>query len=53
MIGVMKSVQLNISMILGAILGPLFYFVSPDWCVLIGGFIAGSIAFLFGEKNVS
>ena len=53
MIGVMKSIQLNVSIILGAILGPLFYFISPDWCVLIGGFIAGTIAFVIGEKNVS
>ena len=53
MIGVMKSIQLNVSIILGAILGPLFYFISPDWCVLIGGFIAGTVAFVIGEKNVS
>ena len=53
MIGVMKSIQLNISIILGAILGPLFYIISPDWCVLIGGFIAGTVAFVIGEKNVS
>ena len=52
MIGVMKSIQLNVSIILGAILGPLFYFISPDWCVLIGGFLAGTIAFVIGEKNV-
>ena len=53
MIGMMKSIQLNVSIILGAILGPLFYFISPDWCVLIGGFVAGTVAFVIGEKNVS
>ena len=53
MIGVMKSIQLNVSIILGAILGPLFYLISPDWCVLIGGFVAGTVAFVIGEKNVS
>ena len=53
LIGVMKSIQLNVSIILGAILGPLFYLISPDWCVLIGGFVAGTVAFIIGEKNVS
>ena len=51
--GVMKSIQLNVSIILGTILGPLFYLISPDWCVLIGGFVAGTVAFVIGEKNVS
>ena len=37
--------------ILGAILGPAFYFVSPEWCILFGGFTAGTIAYLVGEKN--
>ena len=53
MIGVMKTLELNISIILGAVLGPLFYLISPDWCVLIGGFVAGSIAFFIGERNVT
>ena len=39
--------------IFSTILGPLFYLMSPDWCVLIGGFIAGTVAFVIGEKNVS
>ena len=34
------------------ILGPTFYFISPEWCILFGGLIAGTIAFLLGEKNV-
>ena len=38
--------------ILGTILGPVFYFLSPEWCILFGGFVVGTIAFLFGEKNV-
>ena len=53
MIGAMKSFQLAVSIILGATLGPLFYLISPDWCILIGGFIAGTFAFIIGEKNVS
>ena len=51
MIGAMKTSQISFSVIFGAILGPAFYFLSPEWCVLFGGFIAGSIAFLIGEKN--
>ncbi len=51
MIGAMKTSQISFSVIFGAILGPAFYFFSPEWCVLFGGFIAGSIAFLIGEKN--
>jgi hypothetical protein len=31
-------------------LGPSFYFLSPEWCILFGGIVAGTIAFLFGEK---
>ena len=36
--------------ILGTILGPAFYSLSPEWCILFGGFSAGSIAFFIGEK---
>ena len=51
MIGAMKTIQISVSVILGAILGPAFYFVSPEWCILFGGFTAGTIAYLVGEKN--
>ena len=52
MVGAMKTIQISLSVILGAILGPIFYFVSPEWCILFGGFIAGTIAYFFGEfKN--
>ena len=52
MIGVMKSKSISVAIILGVILGPTFYFVSPEWCILFGGTIAGTIAFLIGEKNL-
>ncbi len=52
MIGVMKTAQLSLAIILGALLGPAFYFLSPEWSVLLGGVTAGTIAYLFGEKNV-
>ena len=42
---------INLLFLFGLILGPLFYFVSPEWCVLFGGFFAGTIAYFIGEKN--
>ena len=53
MIGGMKTIQISLSVTLGAILGPAFYFLSTEWCILFGGFIAGSIAYIIGEKNGS
>ena len=50
MIGAMKTLQISSSVILGIILGPAFYSLSPEWCILFGGFSAGSIAFFIGEK---
>ena len=52
MVGAMKTLQITLSVILGAILGPIFYFFSPEWSILLGGLVAGSIAYLIGEKNV-
>ena len=49
MVGAMKTIQVSLSVILGAILGPLFFFVSPEWSILYGGFSAGTIAFFIGE----
>ncbi len=49
MLGAMKTIQIALSVILGSILGPVFYFLSPEWCILFGGFAAGTIAFLYGE----
>ena len=52
MVEAMKTFQVILSVTLGAILGPVFYFFSPEWSILLGGLIAGSIAYLVGEKNV-
>ena len=52
MVGAMKTIQVSLSVILGTILGPLFFFISPEWSILYGGFSAGSIAFFIGELNV-
>ena len=53
MVGAMKTIQVTFSVLLGAILGPVFYFFSPEWSILLGGLIAGSTAYFIGEKNVS
>ena len=53
MVGAMKTLQITLSVILGAILGPVFYFFSPEWSILLGGLLGGSFAYLIGEKNVN
>ena len=51
MIGAMKNVSISLAVILGTVLGPVIYLVSTEWSLLFAGLIAGTIAFLFGEKN--
>ena len=51
MIGAMKNISISIAVILGTILGPLIYLYSAEWSLLFAGLIAGTVAFLFGEKN--
>ena len=53
MVGAMKILQVTLSVLIGAILGPVFYFFSPEWSILLGGLIGGSAAYLIGEKNVN
>ncbi len=53
MVGAAKTRQITLSVILGLILGPTFYFFSPEWSILLGGVIGGTIAYLIGEKNVN
>ena len=53
MVGAMKTIQVTLSVIIGAVLGPTFYFFSPEWSILLGGLIAGTVAYFIGEKNVS
>ena len=53
MVGAMKTIQVILSVTLGAILGPIFYFFSPEWSILLGGLVAGSVAYFIGEKNVN
>jgi hypothetical protein len=51
MVGAMKTIQMSFSVILGSLFGILFYFISPEWCILFGGFTAGTLAFFIGELN--
>ena len=53
MVGAMKTIQVSLSVIFGSILGPVFYFFSPEWSILLGGLVAGSVAYFIGEKNVN
>ena len=49
LIGSIKTIAIGTSVILGTILGPAFYLISPEWCILFGGVSAGIIAFFLGE----
>jgi len=53
MIGAMKNISISIAVIGGTILGPIVYLFSAEWAILYAGLIAGTIAFLFGDKNGS
>ena len=53
MVGAMKTIQIGASVILGLLLGPIFYFLSPEWSILLGGLIGGTIAYFIGELNVN
>ena len=51
MVGAMKSLQISLSIILGAILGSAFFFISPEWSILYAGISAGTIAYFTGESK--
>ena len=46
----MKNKSICTAVILGVILGPALFIVSPEWSILFGGSLAGTIAFFVGEK---
>ena len=50
MVGAMKSKSISTAVMLGAILGPTFFLFSQEWSILIGGTLAGTIAFIVGEN---
>jgi predicted branched-subunit amino acid permease len=51
MVVAMKTIQMSLAVILGAAFGVMFYFISPEWSILFGGFTAGTLAFYIGELN--
>ncbi len=51
MVGAMKTIQMSLAVLLGSVFGILFYFISPEWSILMGGFTAGTLAFFIGELN--
>ena len=50
MVGAMKSKSISTAVILGAISGPALFLFSQEWSILIGGTLAGTIAFIVGEN---
>ena len=46
-------VPITAAVILGLLLGPIFYFLSPEWSILLGGLIGGTIAYFIGELRVN
>ena len=50
MVGAMKSKSISTAVILGAISGPALFLFYPEWSILIGGTLAGTIAFIVGEN---
>ena len=52
MVGASKTIQVTLSVLLGLVLGPIFYFLIPEWSILLGGLVGGTIAYLIGELNV-
>jgi predicted branched-subunit amino acid permease len=51
MVVAMKTIQMSLAVILGAVFGVMFYFISPEWSILFSGFTAGTLAFYIGELN--
>ena len=51
LVGTMKNTVISISVILGIFLAPVFYLISPEWCILFSGLTAGTTAFFVGEFN--
>lgn len=39
------------AVLIGAVLGPLFFLLDPDWSLLLTGVVGGSIAFLVGRAR--
>ena len=51
MVVAMRNIQMILAILFGSFFGILFYFITPEWCILLGGFTAGTLAFYIGELN--
>ena len=51
MISAMEDTAIAISIGLGTTLGPVIFLISEEWSLLFAGLIAGTVAFLVGEKS--
>ena len=51
MISAMNNKTVTSAIILGAALGPALHLISSQWSILLGGILAGTIAFFIGETN--
>ena len=49
MINAMKIKKILISVILGTLLGPIFFLITFEWAILISGIVAGTIGYLIGR----
>jgi predicted branched-subunit amino acid permease len=41
-----------LALVAGAVLGPLLHILSPDWSLIVTGFVAGSLAFVLDKAMV-
>ena len=51
MISAMEDIAIATSVVFGTTLGPVIFLFSEEWSLLFAGLIAGTVAFLVGEKN--
>jgi predicted branched-subunit amino acid permease len=51
--GDVRSHARILALVLGAVLGPALYLLTPDWSLLLTGLIAGSAAYLAGRRRGS
>ena len=49
MINAMKAKKILVSVILGTLIGPIFFLVTSEWAILIAGVVAGTIGYLVGR----
>ena len=51
MVSVMSNIKIIVSILSGALLGPILYLATPEWSILIAGIVGGTIAFFIKDKK--